>query len=428
MGLVAFGRHQVNALREAKLPFLLLWVGGATVVACFAGGSVMDFQLSGLTWFFTLLLAILVLLRQGFRATLPILIWLPWMVIVATWWIAWPYPNGFQRSVMLLCPIIVGLAVSSFPLPAEKIGGLGLLMRFIAVALWVMVVTNTGLLVTGTLPMTSSLASQSITASLLCCYFAAEYAGGDRGALRWWGSLAFVPVVALTRTAMVAAGVTLPLSFARLKLVKRAFFLILMSLLGLMVFYTPRMQEKMFRSGHGNISDLRIDNQDLQTSGRAAIWEIMDYEIEQRYWLGHGANASEKLVRDITGGLAHPHNDWLRLRYDYGVVGTAVFIICMSLQSVNLLMRARKASGDAKVLLYAGASSFLPFAMLMYTDNIILYAAFFGNLQFALIGIGYSSLRGSQHALGRARMGEGVKKRHATARIQALRRGIGQAR
>jgi hypothetical protein len=32
----------------------------------------------------------------------------------------------------------------------------------------------------------------------------------------------------------------------------------------------------------------------------------------------------------------------------------------------------------------------------MFTDNIILYAAFFGNLQFTILGLGYAAVRTQQ--------------------------------
>ncbi|MGA9751484.1 MAG: O-antigen ligase family protein [Acidobacteriota bacterium] len=397
-------RGQFGELRRAKLPFLVLWVGWATVVACFSGGSFMGFQISGLAWVVTLVLALMILLRRASSISFPWWVWLPWATLVIVYYSLSHYESALQRTVMLLCPLVVGLAASSYRIAAEKIVGLHLLMRFIAVALWVMVVVNTGLLLTGRLPASTGLSPQAMTACLLACYFVAEYANGNRQALRWWAGLALVPVIALTRTAIVACAATLPATFAKLKLGKRILFggLILAAMLA--VFYTPRVQEKMFRSGHGGIEDLSMDNPNLQTSGRLAIWDAMEARIRLKPWFGYGANASEAFVVSLTGGLTHPHNDWLRLRYDYGYVGTGIFALCMLMQVLNLLILARRATGDVRTLLYAGASSFLPFVMIMYTDNIILYCAFFGNLQFALMGMGYSAMRGVRKAKRREGM------------------------
>ncbi len=397
-------RGQLGELRRAKLPFLVLWVGFATVVACFGGGSFLGFQIAGLAWVVTLVLALMILLRQAGSISFPWWIWLPWATLVIVYYSLSHYESALQRSVMLLCPLVVGLAASTYRMAAEKVAGLHLLMRFITVALWGVVVLNTGLLVTGRLPATSGLAPQAMTACLMACYFVAEYAVGNRRALRWWGVLAVIPVIALTRTAMVACAATLPASFAKLKMTKRMLFGGLILAAMLVVFYSPRVQHKMFRSGHGSIEDLSLDNPDLQTSGRTAIWDAMEARIRLKPWFGYGANSSEAFVKSLTGGLTHPHNDWLRLRYDYGYVGTGIFALCIVMQVLNLLILASRARGDVRILLYAAASSFLPFVLIMFTDNIILYAAFFGNLQFALMGMGYAAMRGTRRAKRREGM------------------------
>jgi hypothetical protein len=56
-----------------------------------------------------------------------------------------------------------------------------------------------------------------------------------------------------------------------------------------------------------------------------------------------------------------------------------------------LLKRAKQAPPESQILIFAGASSFLPFVLLMFTDNVILYAAFFGNLQFTILGLVYAA-------------------------------------
>jgi len=148
----------------------------------------------------------------------------------------------------------------------------------------------------------------------------------------------------------------------------------------------------MFYSGAGTLQDVRLSNPDLFTTGRSRLWNLMVEEIKEKPLWGHGANASEAFVLSVTWGvLTHPHNDWLRLLYDFGFFGASVFAFCLGAQVIHLLKRARKTFGESRILLYAGASSFLPFVLLMFTDNIILYAAFFGNLQFTIIGLVYAA-------------------------------------
>jgi hypothetical protein len=62
----------------------------------------------------------------------------------------------------------------------------------------------------------------------------------------------------------------------------------------------------------------------------------------------------------------------------------------MVMQAAHLWLRARKLQGEKRLLAYAGAGSFITFSLFMMTDNIILYAAFFGSLQFTIIGLAYT--------------------------------------
>jgi hypothetical protein len=120
--------------------------------------------------------------------------------------------------------------------------------------------------------------------------------------------------------------------------------------------------------------------------------EILLLEIASKPWWGHGANASEEIILKLTNGqLTHPHNDWLRFLYDYGIVGTALFLLTIIVQVRNLLKKARHSEGEIRTFFFAAASTFLPFILIMFTDNIVLYAAFYGNLQFTIIGLAYAA-------------------------------------
>jgi O-antigen ligase len=260
-----------------------------------------------------------------------------------------------------------------------------------AVALFAVVVLKTGMLITGTLPRATGLAAEVMTGSLLCTLFAASYLYGRRKDLFWWAGLALIPVIAVTRAGIIASGLTLPLTFGPMKLFKRVIFVMIIIIAGLGLFQTERIQQKMFYSGSGTIGDVTLENPDFATGGRTRMWENMQHEIDKMPWFGHGANASEPFVVLLTGGLAHPHNDWLRLQYDYGYVGTAIFALTVFFQVLHLLKMGRRSSGERRVLFFAGATSFVVFCLFMFTDNIILYAAFFGNLQFTVIGLAYAS-------------------------------------
>lgn len=377
-------------LKNIKLPFII-WVVVLSTLIASIGGQFLTYRIAGFAWLVPLVLAILIFLKAPGRIKFPVFIWIPWILLVVIYLIFAKAPNAFQRSVMMLCPLVIGGTVSKLRIGERELESFNKLCRYLAVALYVVVIFKAGIIVTGALPGATGMAAEAMTGTLLCALFASNYVLGKKRELAWWAAFAAIPYIALTRTGIVAAGITLPSTFAPMKVSKRAILLVLLVMLAIPVFYSQRVQHKMFYSGGGTLAEVHPDNPDLATSGRKALWERLEDEIGQKPYFGHGANASEPFVAMLTGGLTHPHNDWLRLLYDYGYFGAIIFALCMIAQVLHILKRAKSATGETKVLFYAGASTFLSFALFMFSDNIVLYAAFFGNLQFTILGLAYAA-------------------------------------
>jgi hypothetical protein len=379
-----------------KLPFMI-WVVILSTVIASIGGQFLNYRIAGFAWLVPLVLSVLIFLKTPGRPKFPIFIWIPWILLVAIYLIFAKAPNAFHRSIMMLCPLVIGMTVSKLTIGEKELESFNQLCRYLAVALYVTILTKGGIMVTGALPEVTGLAAQVMTGTLLCSLFASNYVFGRKNELAWWAAFAAIPYIAVTRTAIVAAALTLPLTFAPMKGFRRTILVILIVLLAIPVFYSERVQHKMFYSGSGTLAEVSPDNPDLDTSGRKALWEKLEDEIAKEPYFGHGANTSESFVFVFTGGLTHPHNDWLRLLYDYGYLGAIVFAICLIAQVWHILKTAKIATGATKILFYAGASSFISLVLFMFSDNIILYAAFFGNLQFTILGLAYAAYGSSSN-------------------------------
>jgi len=376
--------------KTEKLPFIVWLSVIASGIACVGGTKVLTYNISGLAWVIPLIFSLLILLKNPGGVKFPLKIWLPWIFVIVAYLYFSEFPS-LQRSVQLLCPIVIGMAVSTCRFQEAQLIEFVKLCKYLTVSLIIIVLFKSGLLVTGTFPWTTGMAAEVMTGMLLSTLLAARYASGSKKALTWWGLLAAIPVIALTRTAIVATSLTLPLTFAPMKLSRRALILASVCLIGVILFYSPRVQHKMYQHGEGELSD--ILSNDFSDSGRFHMWENLRAGIRGKPWFGHGAGAGEIFVRMLTQGLSgYPHNDWLLTLYDYGYSGAIVFAVCMILASAHAYRKARAATETGRLLFLAGASSFVPFAMLMYTDNIMVYASFFGNLQFALLGVAYASI------------------------------------
>jgi O-antigen ligase len=372
------------------LPFLVWLVVILTLIAAI-GGQLFNYRIAGLGWFIPLLISILIIFQDPKKITFPLHIWLPWIGFVFFYLIFAEAENALQRSVIMLCPFIIGVAVSKSSIMEEELISFDRLFRYVAKIFFVIILFKTGIILTGKLPARTALAAEAMTGTIFCAYFAVNYVFENKKDLFWWPVFASIPYIALTRTGMIAAGLSLPLTFAPMKIIKRLLVSFLIILTAIPLFYTERLQQKMFYSGRGTIQQIHPDNPDFDTSGRSAMWEAMQDGISNRPYWGHGANASETYLKTMFGSITHPHNDWLRLLYDYGYFGTGIFALSLLIQLLHILKRAKTSEGLLKILFYTGGSTILSFALFMISDNIILYSAFFGNLQFTIIGLAYAA-------------------------------------
>ena len=355
---------------------------------------------SALGWIFPLLAALVFFAPLIRRPTFPTRLWLPWFFLLTYYGVTADAANAVQRTIMLAVPLAVGAAASALRPRPTQLARFGVWMKWASVVLLLATAIATSLLQNLQLGGITGFVTGAMTACALACWFSARFAADERRALLWWGLLALVPFVALARMATLAVVVTLPLTLAPLKWRWRLFFLSAIAFVGVTLFESPRVQAKMFYGGEGGtIADAATGilamlkgegSGRFATTGRWHINSVLLEGIAEAPWLGHGANASEAVVKEISG-MTHPHNDWLRLRYDYGWVGTIVFAASMAAQVYHAVRTARRVGGEAAICLSAGATAFLPMALLMFTDNIILYASFFGNLHFLILGLGYAA-------------------------------------
>ena len=376
--------------KNIHLPFIV-WIVVISTLISSIGGQFLNYSIASIGWLIPLMVSILIILRNPLSIKFPTYIWLPWICLVSVYLVFAEAPNALHRSVIMLTPLIVGMAVSKSRIGEKELESYSKLFRYMAIGLYIVILFKTGIIITGMLPARTGLAAEAMTGTLFCSLFVTNYVFGRKKELGWWAAFAAIPYIALTRTAIVAAGLSLPMTFAPMKIFKRVIFLSLIVMLAIPMFYTERVQHKMFYSGSGTIAEVHPDNPDFATSGRIALWDALGTAIDEKPYFGHGANASELFVSVRTGGLTHPHNDWLRLEYDYGYFGMGVFALSLIMQLLHILKRAKNSTGETKILFYAGASTILSFVLFMFSDNIILYAAFFGNLQFAIIGIAYAA-------------------------------------
>ena len=165
---------------KTKLSFLIWLVAVTTIVACLSGASFLGYNVSGYAWAIPLSLSIIIFLQNPEKIRFPVMIWLPWICVVAGYLIFAEAENAFQRSVMLLCPLFIGMTASKYKVGDNELSSFRRLYRYMAISLYVVVVFKTGLLFTGDIAENFRPCCRVMTGALLCTLFATNYMFGQK--------------------------------------------------------------------------------------------------------------------------------------------------------------------------------------------------------------------------------------------------------
>ena len=363
--------------------------------------ELLGFSPTALGWVIPVLACFSISLSRLNQNTFPIFIWLPWILYTTVCYLNNSAPNAFQRHIMLHAAIIIAVAFSSFQ-PSNYF--YERFSKYIDYYFWLVFTIGmaTAGLLSGSIADSTGFAAGAITASLLAVWYSGKYSIDEKSGLYYWIALCLVPFLCNTRTGMIAVALTMPLTFGPLSLKKRLIVTLIIIFMGALAFQTERIQSKMFISGHGDYSDAfngMLDLmtgtgdsedgvKDFSTNGRKSIALALKDGLNKNYWTGNGSNSSEAISMDLSG-VSHPHNDWLRIQYEYGMLGIIIFIGTILGQIYHASKRLKYLPRKYMPVFCIGIGSFVPMGLFMTSDNILLYIAWFGNLQFAAIGVFY---------------------------------------
>ena len=382
-----------NEFRGMNL-FMFLIIAMALIPWIFGGDSIFGFYITGWSWVIPTMLAGMVCMANIRLIAFPVRLWLPWIgVLCLYWFFGQENPDALQSFLQMLSPFAVGFAASIFRPNNLKLENVVQWITRLAWLVWILLLVRVPIILTGVLPGYGFMSAEMIGLLLLGSCYASFYACGSGRHLYYYLAMLTITVISLTRGPITAMLSCLPLTFAPLTIRKRILLCAAMIFCAMILFNTDRVQQRMFYSGSGEVTDLRLDNPQFKTNGRSAMWDILWDGVEKKPLYGNGWNSHRVILLHYGTIVYLPHNDWLKLLYDMGIVGVGIYLITMILQMFPLVRIARWSSGAQQMLAYGAATAFIPYALIMLTDNVILYVNFFGNLHFALIGIIYGALR-----------------------------------
>lgn len=116
---------------------------------------------------------------------------------------------------------------------------------------------------------------------------------------------------------------------------------------------------------------------EINVEGRDYYWQSTWDSYLESPWIGHGGGSAEGLISRLTAGsITHPHNDYLRILHDYGLVGLSIWLLGFAglLRATGKAWTVAERRKDLNATLYLTAFlALIVVALAMVTDNVMVY-------------------------------------------------------
>ena len=234
-------------------------------------------------------------------------------------------------------------------------------------------------------PIQVSPRTSALVALLGISWFLSEHRAGRKHALWWAFALTVAVALSLSRSALAAAFIlvvgTLVIASPHHRL-RNAMIALVLTLASFWAItsWTP-LHQRFFS---GDLS-LTVAGVKVNAEGRTHLWAVLWSEVPNDPVLGHGLGAASARTVEIDPTIDQPHNDYLRLIYDVGIVGIGLFV--WSACRVTRLLRRARRSGLPSIAPLAALNAGLAILIVMITDNPLDYPFVMIPLG-ALIGLG----------------------------------------
>lgn len=380
---------------EALILLLIIFL--LTIMAGLKEPEIMGFRICGWSWVLSFIVSCLfIFIIRGNRITFPFVWWVPfflYLLIVSDL----SQKEDIYRFLIFLCPVLVGVAASRFYLYNYN----KLRTYYFRAVLGVWFIYILAVILSGNMRVPIdiyAIAGPPMT-SVLLMIIALEDPFLKRMKLYVFSAACILFCIILE--ARMPIIIIISLFLFRLKnisFIRRMIMFVSVCLIFILLFQYSIIQSYLFRYGHGDVIDLlSFDSNIIKTSGRLYAWPIYWDTIMKQPWFGHGSTMSVDFGNINFIGWSHPHNEYIRVLFDYGFIGGLLFLIPIFSLSYHCIIGVRRsASENTKWLCSIGLWGIIAMFLLGLTGNVLMYVAWYGNLLFALIGFGLSHFKFEQ--------------------------------
>ena len=364
-----------------------LFIVAGTVIA--ANGNIIlgGFNIHGWVWVITILLVPMWILRRQRRPTFPWILWVPFLAYVALRTNHWDRAE-IQTLGILLCPVLVATVASVMPFDSRLLRTSYKWLFILSVLSYVCASVYCG-------SPAARVFWYALGPVCMTWIIIAVAAMADFGAKSWHPWIVVIVcwlmmVLSESRMPVIAMPALLIVAPSALRAKTRLFFLLGFILLALIAFEQPYVQRSLFKSeAGGDIKDLMsLDPATVEASGRLITWPLFLDEIDS-IWLGEGSMASNRFGM-LAFQWGHPHNEYIRVLFDYGIIGAVLLLVPMLSSVYACYTRALRTRGDDRWCNRICVGGLLAMFLLAITGNVLMYSVCFGNVLFATIGASYA--------------------------------------
>jgi O-Antigen ligase len=130
--------------------------------------------------------------------------------------------------------------------------------------------------------------------------------------------------------------------------------------------YTP-LHQRFYRGDLAQVAGVR-----LNVEGRTGLWSAVWHRFRTSPIVGHGAGDADVTAAAADPTAGHPHNDYLRVLDDTGIVGLVLWLLGYGKLVRRALWRGRDSTPEAYVA-RAAFQALLGIAVVMMFDNPMIY-------------------------------------------------------
>ncbi|MFP5298757.1 MAG: O-antigen ligase family protein [Actinomycetota bacterium] len=191
------------------------------------------------------------------------------------------------------------------------------------------------------------------------------------------GLVCTLMLLSLSRAAILTAFLVMPLTWiasnGRIRILRT--FVVIASIAA--IFYVLFHNVATFRERFTEGDVVQVAGSlNVNASGRFQIWPLVWDSAKTSPLLGHGAGSAAVLTDRTFDSIGHPHNDYLRMFHDFGIVGLSMWVVGIT-TLVGRTARAWKRAdllGLPEARLHLSALlALIAVSISMFTDNSMTY-------------------------------------------------------